>query len=138
GPGPKVRDMLRERPAAILIPNYRTDWLTEEDQEFFRAHYVPLADDFRVLGTRLPPGGGSFEILHPGRYWISSAERCETATNSIGRTKATTSAISSGGKVALDGKVLSEQAVELGKGEHQLRTATNACATVLWIGPQLH
>jgi len=121
GPGPKDRDMLRERPAPILIPSYRTDWLTEEDQAFFGAHYVSLADDFRVLGTRLPAGGGDFEILHSGRYWISSSSPASGQTAS-----------------ALDGRALSEQAVELTAGEHQLRTGTNACAMVLWIGPHLH
>jgi hypothetical protein len=67
GPGPKLRDMLADRPAPIFIPSYRTDWLPEEDHEFIRERYVPLADDFWVFGKVLPPGGGTFEVVHPGR-----------------------------------------------------------------------
>src|SRR5439155_23467172 len=67
GPGPRIHEMLAANPAAVFIPNYRTDALTEEDHAFFREHYVSLADAFWVLGKLLPPGGGSFKIIHPGR-----------------------------------------------------------------------
>ena len=53
---------------------YRTDWLTEKDNKFIKQRYVPLADDFKVLGSVLPAGGGNFEIFHPGRYCIVPAE----------------------------------------------------------------
>jgi len=59
GPGPRVREMLAARPAAVFIPNYRTDGLPEEDHAFIRGRYVSLADDFWVLGKVLPAGGGA-------------------------------------------------------------------------------
>src|SRR5262249_28866552 len=72
GPGPRVREMLAARPAAVFIPNYRTDWLPKEDHDFIAKRYVAISDDFWVLGKVLPAGGGSFEIVHPGRYRVSS------------------------------------------------------------------
>ncbi|MBP9903774.1 MAG: hypothetical protein IT579_15660, partial [Verrucomicrobia subdivision 3 bacterium] len=56
-----VADMLAARPAAVIMPNYRTDWLRKADHDYIREHYVPLADDFWVLGKQLPPGGGTLE-----------------------------------------------------------------------------
>src|SRR5262249_1524118 len=79
GSGPRVREMLAARPAAVFIPSYRTDWLPEEDHKFIREHYVSLADDFWVLGKVLPGGGGTFEISHPGRYRISTLEGSDLA-----------------------------------------------------------
>ncbi len=79
--GLRVRDLLAARPAAVLIPNYLTDCLSEEDQAFIRERYVALADDFWVLGKVLVAGGGTFEVVHPGRYRISSLEGSESCRN---------------------------------------------------------
>src|SRR5258705_3573062 len=72
GSAPSVREMLVAQPAAVLIRSYRTDWLTQEDQEFIQSRYVPLSDDFWVLGRELPAGGGGVEIIHPVPDFISS------------------------------------------------------------------
>jgi len=50
-----VRDLLAENPAAVFIPNYRTDWLADADHDFIRRHYVALSDDFWVLGESCLP-----------------------------------------------------------------------------------
>lgn len=67
GTWPSVGAMLKACPASVIIPNYRTDWLPGQDQEFITNHYVSVSDDLLVLGKVLPKGGGTFEIYHPGR-----------------------------------------------------------------------
>ena len=37
-----VAAMLARNPAAVLMPNYRFDWLPESDWQFIRANYLPL------------------------------------------------------------------------------------------------
>ena len=137
GTGPRVRDMLAARPAAVLIPNYRTDGLTDEDHAFIRKRYLPLADDFWVLGSVLPAAGGTFEIVHPGRYQIVSVP---------------TSGLSAAGgrdpepeirfekesvPATLDGVPLPAQVVELALGTHRIETSPDRRAAIIWLGPRL-
>lgn len=138
GSGPRVRDLLAAHPAAVFIPSYRTDWLPEEDHAFFRDRYVSLADDFWVLGKILPPGGGSFEIVHPGRYRIASYAASDLA-GSYAEDMKSLLAPPAEGKVAgeLDGKPLANQAVELEAGAHRLECSTNCQPTIVWLGPRL-
>ena len=49
-----MREMLAVRPAAVVIPNYRTDRLPDEDHAFIGERYVSLSDDFWALGKVLP------------------------------------------------------------------------------------
>jgi hypothetical protein len=49
GSGPQVRDMLTTRPAAVVIPNYRTDWLPEADHAAIRERYVSTTRDAIVF-----------------------------------------------------------------------------------------
>jgi hypothetical protein len=138
GPGPKVREMLQDKPAAVLIPNYRTDWLPDEDQDFFQTHYVRLTDDFWVLGQTLPAGGGSFKVVLPGRYWISSSEAPSNEIDLFAPAKTNAPPQSRlQFPATLDGSPLSGQAAELTDGMHEVRTATDACLTIRWLGPRL-
>lgn len=136
--GPNIADMLAARPAAVIMKNYRTDWLTDRDHEFIREHYVPLADDFWVLGTKLPPGGGSFEIIHPGRYQIRAKEASSimgtTERNEMGLVlpPARTNCVGT-----LNGTPLPLQAVELTVGQHRIETTPDCEPTVVWLGPKL-
>jgi hypothetical protein len=138
----RVREMLAEQPAAVIIQSYRTSWLPEEDHEFIRERYVPLADDFWVLGKILPPGAGEFEIHHPGRYHIAPKE----ASNLAGTYEYTLAALKEArGKKAiepdfvatLDGVPLTNRTVELTVGVHRLETAADVIPTVVWAGPKL-
>jgi hypothetical protein len=122
GPAPKVREMLAAQPAAVLIPSYRTDWLPKEDHDFIRSRYVPLADDFWVLGKELPAGGGEVEIFRPGRYWIAPPQGSDSADGAIG---------------TVDGVALTTQPVELKTGIHRIATASECRLRVLWVGPKM-
>jgi hypothetical protein len=151
--GLHVRDMLAAKPAAVIIPSYRTDWLMEEDHEFIRAHYVPLADDFWVLGKRLPAGGGSFEIIHPGRYQITAKDdSCIMGTGNTNlfdfralirdaMKKKSSTAANAPAKTnlvgTLDGAPLTGKPVELKVGTHRVETFFGSEPAVVWVGPKL-
>lgn len=138
-PGSRVREMLAARPAAVFIPSYRTSWLPPEDHEFISQRYVPLADDFWVLGTVLPAGGGNFEIFHPGRYLIDTLPRSgiidTNKPNQITRPTA-------GDKVnlisTLNGKPVTNGPVELAVGNHHLEVPGDLKVAVVWLGPKFN
>lgn len=139
-PGLRLREMLAARPAAVFIPSYRTDWVMEADptnRVFVQDRYVPVADDLWVLGKVLPPGGGTVEVFHPGRYRISSladADILDTRTNKLGQ--APTGAASPFAAM-LDGAVLSNAVVQLTPGVHRIETATSQQPAMVWVGPHL-
>ena len=142
GSGPQIRDMLAAHPAAVLIPNYRTDWLPEPDQAYIREHYVALSDDFNVLGTQLPAGGGTFEVVHAGRYRIARKESSDLA----GTYRADMQGFLESARAAqpepqlsatLDGKPLTARPVELSIGTHRIECAPGTSPAVLWVGPRL-
>lgn len=119
---PKVSQMLTEHPASVVIPNYRFDWLPESEWRFLASRYVPLSDDFWVLGQRLPEGGGSYQVHHPGRYAFME--------------------VRDGGLVPLREGWLNERAlpnepVQLAQGVARLRTSDGVTPVVMWVGPQL-
>jgi hypothetical protein len=137
-PGHRVRDMLAARPAAVFIPSYRTDWLPEEDHAFVRERYVPLADDFWVLGKVLPAGGSTFEIVHPGRYRISSLRESDLAETCFGGAERLHSQSSDTGGFAgrVDGAPVSSRPVELTRGTHRFDGKADCQAAVVWVGPK--
>ncbi len=135
--GLRVRDMLAARPAAVVIPNYRTDRLPEEDHAFIRHRYVSLNDDFWVLGKVLPAGGGTFEVVHPGRYRISSLEGSDLAgTYPDGVPGLMAPVVEGGLSGTLDGVPLSNRPVELTVGTHRIETKPDCQAAVVWMGPR--
>ena len=132
-----VRDMLAARPAAVVIPNYRTDRLPEEDHAFIRERYVSLTDDFWVLGKVLPAGGGTFEIVHPGRYRISSLEGSDLAGTYPDGLAGLMAPVVEGSLVGtLDGAPLSKRPVELAMGTHRIETRPDCQPAVVWMGPR--
>jgi len=117
GTRPAVRTMLEANPAAVIITSYRTDWLPKEDQLFIRAHYLPLADDFHVLGGLLPEGGGPWQCLKPGRYEVRARTQQQMT-------------------VRVDGRDLPSPAVvTLDRGSHELGAV--GLAQVVWLGPRI-
>ena len=121
GSWPSVRQLLEKTPAAVIIPNYRTDWLSPADRGYIAQHYIALADDFLVLGTTLPAGGGEFTCLHPGRYEIRP----------MGSTP-------SPAPIMLDGLAVPPKSpVLLSSGTHVIRTESPGRVLVAWLGPTL-
>jgi hypothetical protein len=135
--GLRVRDMLAVRPAAVFIPNYRTDWLPEEDHAFIRERYVSLSDDFWVLGKMLPAGGGTFEVIHSGRYRISSLEGSDLAGTYPEGLAGLMAPVVDGSIIGtLDGVPLSKHPVELTVGTHRIETKPDCQPAVVWMGPR--
>lgn len=123
GERPSLTRMLTDHPPAVLIASYRTDWLPESDHQFIASRYVPLADDFWVLGQVLPGGGGTYTVAHPGRYRILGLEK--------GRGVAPLKS------VALDGATPGSNPVFLDLGPHRVSTPPNIQPVVVWVGPNL-
>ena len=112
---PSVAAMLQARPPAVIIRSYRTDMIPEAGHAFMTQRYIALSDDLWVLGRVLPPGGGRYEVLHPGRYvvarWID-------------------------GKLAHGSQLLSAP-VTLAAGPVQIRSEAGVQPAVVWVGPTL-
>lgn len=121
GKEPGVAQMLSAQPAPVLIPSYRTDWLPQDDWTFIRNRYIPLADDFWVLGQILPAGGGRYLVVHPGRYQI------------LGRQGTQYGPMPSG---TLDGHPLEGKIKELGLGQHEFSCPPDIQPLVVWVGPR--
>lgn len=67
---PSIRSQLAEGRTPVIIPNYRTAWLTAADHQFISEHYLPLAGDFLVAGTVLTQTGRtSWDCPVTGRYY---------------------------------------------------------------------
>jgi hypothetical protein len=134
--GLHLRSLLAGRLAAVFMPNYRTDRLPEEDQAFIRERYVPLTDDFWVLGKVLPAGGGAFEVVHPGRYRISSLQGSDIAGTYPAGLAGLLAPLEEGSLVGtLDGAPLSKRPVELTVGTHRIETKPDCQPAVVWMGP---
>jgi hypothetical protein len=142
GSGPHIRDMLAANPPSVIILSYRTDWLPPEDHDFFNQRYVPLSDDFMVLGKLLPSGGGTFEVYHAGRYRITSAEGSNiagtypppaTAREAIATPKQVPPLVGT-----VDGVSLNGQPVELSVGTHRIDCGADLKPAVVWVGPHLN
>jgi hypothetical protein len=137
--GMQMRGFLKANPPSIVILNYRTEWMSDEDKEFLKQRYVPIADDFMVLGSQLPVGGGTFEIFHAGRYRITSAE----GSNIIGtyaEPKTMKEALAPQPEVpsltgTIDGKPFDGTPVELSVGTHRIGCDASHKAAVAWVGP---
>jgi hypothetical protein len=136
GPGPSVREMLARKPAAVIIPNYRTDWLSSQDHAFIRQRYVTLADDFLLLGTIVPTGQHSFEIFHAGRYRILAlgSDRVDRATLGIDRRSFERSGSA---QPTIDGQHVADGSVELSLGIHRLHASKTEAYAIVWLGPRL-
>jgi len=131
-----VRDMLAARPAAVFIPNYRTDRLPEEDHAFIRERYVSLTDDLWVLGKVLPAGGGTFEVVHPGRYRISSLQGSDLAGTYPEGLAGLLAPLEEENLIGtLDGVPLSKRPVDLKVGTHRIETKPDFQPAVVWMGP---
>ena len=135
---PHIYKLLTDKPALVFIPNYRTDWLSATDHIFIRKRYVPMADDFWVMGHVLPPSGGEFQIYQKGRYRISTLKGSDIeGTYPEGLGGLINPPENGDIKGTLDGKPLLSQQVELAVGLHRFECSTNDQPAVVWLGPQL-
>jgi hypothetical protein len=113
--------MLAQHPAPVILPNYRFDWLPKEDLAYIESHYFPLADDFLVLGTVLPPGGGAWSCLQGGRYQVFPGNQGTAPASS-----------------QVDGHAYTAPCVlALASGPHDISTQAPVRILVAWVGPNL-
>jgi hypothetical protein len=136
-----VRGMLAANPAAVIIPNYRTDWLSDEDHAYIQKKYVPLEDDFWVLGQILQAGSGAFEIIHPGRYQITAVEASNIA-GTYPLPKSLMESILPEPKfpplvATLDGAQFDGKPTELTAGFHHIECGAGVQVAVVWLGPHM-
>jgi hypothetical protein len=137
-PGASIQNLLAVKTPAVVIPNSSNDGIHDQSQSSLRERYVALADDFLVLGKILPPGGGTFKIVHPGRYRISTLEGSDLAgTYPDGMKGLMTPADSGNISGTIDGVPLSNHPVVLCQGEHRIETTPGLQAAVVWMGPRL-
>jgi hypothetical protein len=135
--GARWKEMLAAHPAAAILPNYRTDQLPAECHTYIKEHYVPLSDDFWVLGKVLPAGGGKFDITHPGRYRIASLKGSDLAGTYPAGLAGLLAPLEVGSLTGtLDGLLLSNRPVELKAGTHTIATQGDERPTVVWVGPK--
>jgi hypothetical protein len=138
GAWPSVSEMLTARPASVILPNYRTDWLSDQDRDFISDHYVSISDDLLVLGKVLPKGGNTFEIYHPGRYRIATLEGSDLkGTYPAGMQGLMQPSIKGAVTGTLDGAAITNQVTELAVGTHRIECASDCQPTVVWLGPKL-
>lgn len=124
-------------PPAVVIANYVSDaQLTQADQTFIRSNYVSLEDDFRVLGRTLPNGGGDFEILHGGRYRISTLQGSDLDGTYPEGLKGLFAPEDPGNvDGTIDGRPITMKPMELAVGKHHIETASDCSPVVVWVGP---
>lgn len=106
---------LIERPAPVVIPNYRVGYLSKEQHEFLSRNYTALANDFLVLGADLPPGGGLWLCRHPGRYALGA----EGSRSSF----------------RVDGVPLEAGVYAFAAGAHRIEGDAGATPFIFWVGP---
>jgi hypothetical protein len=116
---PRLSAALALRPAAVILRSYRTDWLPVDDALFINTHYVPIADDFWVLGT-VTSERRSWDCLQGGRYWLQPS-------GTTGRIP----------DVRLDGVEVHPGVLTLATGPHELVVRAGDSVALVWIGPRL-
>lgn len=121
GSWPSVRSLLAQYPTPVILPNYRTNWLPNEDQAFMNAHYVALAEDLMVLGTIKGPGTSAWEVLAEGRYFLNVYSEGSKP----------------GEEVKIDGKKVEPGIASFSKGNHPVEVPSGYRIQVVWLGPRL-
>lgn len=120
---PPIRKMLAEKPASVLIPNYRFLWIEEQDREFIRDNYLYLTNDFLVLGQSLQGPRSDYVCLQSGRYHVF------VTSTAAGAPKP---------RVTLDGTPIKTPSVQaLTRGTHAFQVEGEAEIQVAWLGPNL-
>lgn len=135
-----LHDILTVQPPSVILVGNDFDYLSKEDYDYITGHYVPVADDIWILGKILPAGGGTFEVIHPGRYQITSAEASNIRGTYAPKDANETTAPDSKSPPltgTLDGVPLDKNPVELAAGNHQFTCVAGTRPTVAWLGPSL-
>lgn len=140
-PKDSLKELLTRQPPSVIIADARFDQLSESETGFILQDYVLVSGDFWALGRQLPKGGGEFEVLHAGRYRITSSE----ASNLLGTYAPPATLLESLAPEpklpplagSLDGVPLNGKPVSLTVGKHHLECAAGTEPAIVWLGPSL-
>jgi hypothetical protein len=110
-------------PPAVVLPNYRLEYLGEAEHAFLQQNYVPLAADFWVLGRPATPTGEGtaiWECLRAGTYAaVAPAPGLPPP------------------ELDLDGVRVAAAPVQVAKGPHRLTLRPGAPAALVRVPPGL-
>lgn len=102
----------------VVLPSYRLNYLPPSDLAFLSTNYVPLHQDFWVLGAlpRTSAAPGAWTCYRSGRYALIPVK-------------------ADPGTVFLDGKALAPGIVWVDRGEHRLAMDPASPCALAWVGP---
>jgi hypothetical protein len=85
----------------------------------------------------LPAGGGAFEVVHAGRYRISSLQGSDLAGTYPEGLAGVMAPLEEDNFIGtLDGVPLSKRPVVLTEGTHRVETKPDCQPAVVWMGPR--
>ncbi len=119
GTWPSVRQLITENEIPVILPSYRTSWLPEEDWKVIRANYLPLAEDFMVLGTIGQGGTHAWTPLAEGRYTVLLDGDASSQ------------------ELKIDGREVHAGTMVLSRAPHSFEFNPKAKLVVIWMGPSI-
>jgi hypothetical protein len=117
GTWPSIRSELASREVPVILPSYRTGWLSAPDKHFISSNYLALAQDFLVLGSRMEKGEGQWTALATGNYFLRTLGEGEAW-------------------VDVDGRRVQPGSIRLSRGPHSFRFPAQQSLIVIWSGPK--
>jgi len=117
GTWPSIRSELASREVPVILPSYRTGWLSAPDKHFISSNYLALAQDFLVLGSRMEKGEGQWTALATGNYFLRTLGEGEAW-------------------VDVDGRRVQPGSIRLSRGPHNFRFPAQQSLIVIWSGPK--
>jgi hypothetical protein len=74
-------DIIKDRLPSVVLTNYRWQWLREHDLQTLKRFYLPVDNQFWVLGVKLSGSEGYFTIAKKGTYSIVSKNSGQLEVN---------------------------------------------------------
>jgi hypothetical protein len=112
-----IRSELASHEVPVILPSYRTGWLSAPDKGFISSNYLALAQDFLVLGSRMEKGEGQWTALATGNYFLRNLGEGEAW-------------------VDVDGRRVQPGSIVLSRGPHRFRFPAQQSLIVIWSGPR--
>jgi len=105
----------------VVITNYRWSWLSKKDIQTLADNYIPLANNFWVLGRKVKEKNGFFDIQRSGRY-ITRLHLTDQQT----------------GDLLIDNHPLDGvKILNFKKGRHSFANVPPEGIVIHWLGPKL-
>lgn len=118
---PTFRSLAQQDAPAVVLPSYRFSYLDPEDFQLVQSSYLPLAQDFLVLGSASKEADRTWNCLHAGRYAVFLPEGAPRDA-----------------WIRVDGQPAHPGVQVFAKGSHHIEAAPGAAPTIYWVGPKLN